>query len=231
MGSSPSNAHQEQPCQRTYNDNNITCNCPEILRGGESLIGARLKRAMDLSISLVAIVLFSPIFLLIIVAIKLESPGPVFFRQQRTGMDGRVFLIVKFRTMYHAPEEARQARKHDPRTTRVGRFLRSTSLDEFPQLLNVLRGEMSLVGPRPHPLWLDAEYARLISRYERRNSVIPGITGLAQINNCRGEIPCTEEMSRRISWDIHYIDHWSIALDIKILLKTLVVFWRDKKSY
>jgi putative colanic acid biosynthesis UDP-glucose lipid carrier transferase len=166
----------------------------------------------------------SPVLLIIAAAIKLDSQGPVFFRQARMGWSGRVFHIWKFRSMYvHQPEAGviRQATRNDPRVTRVGAFLRKTSLDELPQVFNVLMGEMSLVGPRPHAVQHDELYSKGINAYFARHNIKPGITGLAQVRGLRGETTDIERMQARIEADIEYINNWSLWLDFSILLRTL----------
>ncbi len=181
------------------------------------------KSVLDFNIAVAALVLLSPLMLAVALAVKLTSPGPVFFRQQRHGCDGRVIEVIKFRSMYLHEEEAgriTQARKRDARVTPVGQFIRRTSIDELPQLFNVLGGSMSLVGPRPHALQHNEYYASLIQSYMVRHRIKPGITGLAQVNGCRGETDCVEKMLRRVEYDIDYINRWSVWLDIGILLKT-----------
>jgi putative colanic acid biosynthesis UDP-glucose lipid carrier transferase len=163
----------------------------------------------------------------------MDSPGPVFFQQQRTGWNGKKFNIWKFRSMVVHDSGAgplKQAEKHDPRITRVGRFIRKTSLDELPQLINVLRGEMSLVGPRPHAIQHDAEYSKRIANYFGRHSIKPGITGLAQVRGYRGETKDINQMIHRIESDIEYINNWSIWLDISILFRTVTAL-SGKNAY
>ncbi|WP_066262920.1 undecaprenyl-phosphate glucose phosphotransferase [Hydrogenophaga flava] len=190
------------------------------------LTGTRLllKALEDRILGLLILVLISPFLLIIAAAIKLDSQGPVFFRQARKGWSGRVFHIWKFRSMYvHQPEAGviRQATRNDPRVTRVGAFLRKTSLDELPQIFNVLVGEMSLVGPRPHAVQHDELYSKGINAYFARHNIKPGITGLAQVRGLRGETSEIERMQERIESDIEYINNWSLWLDISILLRTL----------
>lgn len=190
------------------------------------LTGTRLllKALEDRVLGLLILVLISPVLLIIATAIKLDSQGPVFFRQARKGWSGRVFHIWKFRSMYvHQPEAGviRQATRNDPRVTRVGAFLRRTSLDELPQVFNVLMGEMSLVGPRPHAVQHDELYSKGINAYFARHNIKPGITGLAQVRGLRGETSEIERMQERIEADIEYINNWSLWLDISILLRTL----------
>lgn len=180
------------------------------------------KRMLDLALAIPAVLLLSPLLLLIALLITIDSAGPVFFRQQRTGACGRTFEILKFRTM-HVMEngaEVKQAVADDPRTTRLGRFLRRYSLDELPQLLNVVNGDMSLVGPRPHAKAHDAYYGERIADYDYRFAVKPGMTGWAQINGHRGPTPTLDIMQARINHDVWYVKNASFALDLKILFKT-----------
>jgi putative colanic acid biosysnthesis UDP-glucose lipid carrier transferase len=190
------------------------------------LTGMRLflKRAEDLLLASMALMLSAPLLLLVALAIKLDSAGPVFFRQQRMGWNGEIFRIWKFRSMVvhqNTGEGVKQAEKNDPRVTRVGRFIRRTSLDELPQLFNVLAGEMSLVGPRPHAVQHDEEYSSRITDYFARRNIKPGITGLAQVRGFRGETKDLEQMIQRVESDIEYINNWSLWLDFVILLRTL----------
>lgn len=190
------------------------------------LTGTRLlvKATEDFVLSALILLLVSPLMLLIALAVKLDSPGPVFFKQARNGWSGKTFSIWKFRSMYvHQPEagQVKQATRNDPRVTRVGAFLRRTSLDELPQLLNVLGGSMSLVGPRPHAVQHDAEYSQRIDSYFARHNIKPGITGLAQVRGLRGETSTVEQMQQRVEADIEYINNWSLWLDITILLRTV----------
>jgi len=193
-----------------------------------------IKRLTDVLIASSALVLLSPVMLAIALAVKRTSPGPVFFRQRRYGLDGREITIYKFRTM-HVMEDGdhiEQARPGDPRLTKVGGFLRRHSLDELPQLVNVLQGRMSLVGPRPHAVAHNEQYRRLIKGYMIRHKVPPGITGLAQVSGFRGETSRLEEMQARVACDIEYLRHWSVALDLKILWHTLLMLLRrEDKAY
>jgi Undecaprenyl-phosphate glucose phosphotransferase len=181
-----------------------------------------LKRSFDVTLAGLALVMCAPMMALVALAIRLDSPGPVLFRQTRHGFNGRPFRIFKFRTMTVMEDGAvvRQATRGDQRVTRVGRVLRRTSLDELPQLLNVLLGDMSMVGPRPHAVAHDTYFGQLIASYAQRHHVKPGLTGLAQVNGFRGETPTLESMSQRVQYDLRYVDQWSLWLDIKIVLKT-----------
>jgi putative colanic acid biosysnthesis UDP-glucose lipid carrier transferase len=192
-----------------------------------------LKRVTDLFIALFALVLSAIPMTLIAIIIKLTSKGPVFFRQKRYGLDGREILVWKFRSMRTCDNGpvVKQATKDDPRITRIGAILRKTSLDELPQLFNVLAGNMSLVGPRPHASAHNELYRGQIRGYMMRHKVKPGITGLAQVNGCRGETETVDKMEKRVQWDHHYIRSWSLWLDIKILFRTLLVAWRQEEAY
>jgi putative colanic acid biosynthesis UDP-glucose lipid carrier transferase len=175
-----------------------------------------------------------PLMAGIALAIRLTSKGPVVFTQRRNGWDGKPFTIYKFRTMRiheEPPGKVTQATKDDDRHTAVGRWLRRTSFDELPQLLNVLKGEMSLVGPRPHAVEHDDYYSRHINGYMRRSRVRPGITGWAQVNDLRGEVQEIEEMSRRVKHDLYYIEHWSLWFDLRIIMGTLLKLFFSKKAY
>ncbi|MCL6607291.1 MAG: undecaprenyl-phosphate glucose phosphotransferase [Geminicoccaceae bacterium] len=195
------------------------------------------KAVEDRLLAGLALLLTAPLALLIALAIKFSSPGPVLYRQPRGGFNGEVFELLKFRTMRLEACDAGtepdlgHTRKDDPRVTPVGRWLRRTSLDELPQLWNVLRGDMSLVGPRPHACAHDDRYAALIDGYLARHRVKPGITGLAQISGCRGEIRSLAEMQRRVELDLDYIQRWSVWLDLEILLRTLRRGLRDPRAY
>jgi Undecaprenyl-phosphate glucose phosphotransferase len=196
--------------------------------------GRVVKRAEDLVLGTLLLLLFLPLMLTIAAAIKLDSAGPILFRQKRLGFNNNAFEILKFRTMIHAraPErDVPQARRKDPRVTRVGRFLRRTSLDELPQLLNVLKGDMSLVGPRPHALPHNDQYSTLIGGYLGRHRVQPGITGWAQVNGLRGETDTLEKMQSRIDYDLAYIENWSLLFDLKILLMTVGLCMLSKNAY
>jgi putative colanic acid biosysnthesis UDP-glucose lipid carrier transferase len=191
------------------------------------------KRLLDVAGALLALILFLPLMLLIALVIRVESGGPAIFRQRRTGHQGRVFTILKFRTMTVAEDYdgVRQATRGDDRVTPVGALLRRLSLDELPQILNVLKGDMSLVGPRPHALAHDEHYADLIPAYSDRFRAKPGLTGLAQVNGLRGEIFELRGMADRVAADNAYIDTWSLRQDLAILARTLVVIFRDPQAY
>jgi putative colanic acid biosysnthesis UDP-glucose lipid carrier transferase len=191
------------------------------------------KRLTDIGFSTLILLLLLPLLVVIAVMVKLSSPGPIIFKQRRYGLDGREIAVYKFRTMQVTEDGAqiRQASKIDGRITRVGGVLRRSSMDELPQLINVLQGRMSLVGPRPHAVAHNEEYRKLIKGYMVRHKVLPGITGLAQVNGCRGETSKLEEMEARVNYDLDYLRHWSPLLDIKIILLTVVRVFRDDKAY
>jgi putative colanic acid biosysnthesis UDP-glucose lipid carrier transferase len=200
---------------------------PVITLSETPLIGMRLllKALEDKVLSLFILILISPILLLVAIAVKFDSPGPVFFRQKRTGWSGKSFKIWKFRSMYVHQEETgklKQAEKNDSRITRVGAFIRKTSLDELPQIFNVLSGDMSLVGPRPHAIQHDKEYSQRIFDYFARHHIKPGITGLAQVRGLRGETKDINQMIQRVESDIEYINKWSIWLDLTIIARTVL---------
>ncbi len=204
---------------------------PIISMQGGPLHGWNLvaKRAFDACVALIGLVITSPLLLLIAALTRLESRGPVLFRQTRTGMDGRVFTMLKFRTMKPDAESggAQMAVANDPRATRLGAFLRRTSLDEIPQLWNVLKGDMSLVGPRPErPVFIE-EFKKQIPRYQLRHKVKAGMTGWAQINGLRGQT----SIEKRIEFDLYYIENWSLLLDLRILLRTVFGGFLSKNAY
>ncbi|MFN0194275.1 MAG: exopolysaccharide biosynthesis polyprenyl glycosylphosphotransferase [Aestuariivirga sp.] len=194
----------------------------ELTRPAMSGLTIFMKRAFDFAGALVLTILTAPVLAIAAIAIKIEDGGPVFFRQRRFGFNQQPFQIIKLRTMsvMDDGDTIRQASRNDTRITSVGSLLRRFSIDELPQLINVLRGEMSLVGPRPHALAHDREYEMKISQYARRHNVKPGITGWAQIHGLRGETQTVEKMSKRVRFDLWYIDNWSAWLDIVILLRT-----------
>lgn len=196
-------------------------------------INAPLKRAEDIILAGLFLAVAALPMAVIALLIRLTSPGPVIFKQRRYGIDGREFICWKFRTMTVCEDGAvaRQATARDPRVTRLGRFLRKTSLDELPQFINVLQGRMSVVGPRPHPVALNEEFRGRIFGYMLRHAIKPGITGWAQVNGCRGETSLFSEMHKRVEHDLWYIQNWSLWLDLKIVGLTVIrAFW-DPKAY
>lgn len=198
-----------------------------------SALCVSLKRAFDVVVAALVLLVLLPACLVMAALVAVDSPGPILFRQQRTGLNGRVFTIYKFRTMTVAPPDGavRHATRDDARVTRVGRFLRETSLDEIPQLLNVLRGEMALVGPRPHAVEHDRHYAGILPDYERRFAVRPGLTGLAQIQGLRGEVHDITCMARRVDADVLYAMHWSFMGDIAIMARTVPLLVSRVNAY
>ena len=192
-----------------------------------------LKRGSDVLLSLVALLLLSPILLLIAALVRLGSRGPAIFRQRRYGLDGEEIIVYKFRSMTVEEDggQIRQAQRNDARITPIGAFLRKTSLDELPQLINVLQGRMSLVGPRPHAIAHNELYRRMIKGYMVRHKVRPGITGWAQVNGLRGETDTVDKMEARIRYDLDYLRNWSLRLDAHILVKTVAVMFNDRHAY
>jgi exopolysaccharide biosynthesis polyprenyl glycosylphosphotransferase len=200
----------------------------EIASGPNWVADRLLKRSFDLVVATTAAFLLLPLMLIVVALIKLDSPGPVLFRQTRDGYNNKPIKVLKFRTMIVSDDrEFRQVRRDDPRVTRVGRILRRTNIDELPQLLNVVRGDMSIVGPRPHAVSHNEMYDGQIARMSGRHNVKPGITGWAQVNGLRGETDTFEKMRARVEHDLYYIDNWSFAFDLKIVLMTVF----SKKSY
>ena len=198
----------------------------QVLRPPLSVFDLSIKRAFDICASAVGLLVLSPLLLTVSLGIKLESRGPILFRQNRHGYNNEIIPVVKFRTMDVVEDGESfatftQARANDARLTRLGRVLRRTNIDELPQLINVLRGDMSLIGPRPHPIALNTMFRERIVPYSRRHNVKPGLTGWAQVNGFRGETDTFEKMQRRVEYDMFYIDNWSFLFDLKILLMTV----------
>ena len=193
-----------------------------------------LKGKFDKFIAILLIFMLFPLFALISLGIKISSPGPIFYKQKRHGINGEHFNLWKFRSMYFQPGDDNfpsQAKRKDRRITPFGSFLRRTSLDELPQLLNVIQGHMSIVGPRPHAVQHNLYYSSFIRNYMKRHYVKPGITGLAQVNGLRGETSDLSKMEKRIQYDLIYIHHLSLYLDLKIIIKTLLHFFNQKNAY
>ena len=196
-------------------------------RGGNKLI----KRVFDILFSLLVLLLVFPwVFIWVAIMIKIQSPGPIFFIQERTGLDGKVFHCIKFRSMnVNNDADNIQATKDDPRKFAFGNFIRKTNIDELPQFINVLIGDMSVVGPRPHMLKHTAEYSKLINHFMVRHFAKPGITGLAQVTGFRGETRYIDQMEGRVKKDIEYIENWTFLLDLKIIAKTIInMFGKEK---
>jgi putative colanic acid biosynthesis UDP-glucose lipid carrier transferase len=204
-----------------YLGQNFTLVAPRALSMSQHLA----KRTLDLLIAVPAMALLSPLLLAIAIAVRMDSPGGALFRQSRIGRNGRPFKMYKFRSMVAGHEgDGSATQRHDPRVTRLGRWLRSTSLDELPQLINVTLGSMSIVGPRPHIATHrveDGVFAEMVPEYAIRHRMTPGITGLAQISGMRGGIETLERARRNVALDLTYIRHWSLWLDVKIILRTL----------
>jgi putative colanic acid biosynthesis UDP-glucose lipid carrier transferase len=196
-------------------------------------ISAFWKRTFDVCLALAVLLLSWPALVILGLAIKLSSPGPVIFRQRRYGLNGEEILVYKFRSMTVCEDGpvVAQAVERDHRVTRLGAFLRRTSFDELPQILNVLEGTMSFVGPRPHAVAHNEEYRKLISGYMIRHKVRPGITGWAQVNGLRGETRTVDKMQRRVQYDLYYLDNWSLGLDLKIILKTALLVLKDRNAF
>lgn len=191
------------------------------------------KRVLDVTVSALLLLLLSPLLALVSLAILLDSRGPLVFAQRRTGLNGRTFAILKFRSMHVTEDgaEVRQAVHGDARITRIGRIIRKLSLDELPQLFNVLAGDMSLVGPRPHAVAHDEYYGAAIANYVLRQRVRPGITGWAQIHGWRGETDTDEKIQRRVEHDLYYIENWSVLLDLYILVRTPFALLKTENAY
>jgi Undecaprenyl-phosphate glucose phosphotransferase len=198
-----------------------------------NVLSRAIKRAMDIALATTGLALLWPLLVLMALLIQLDSPGPVLFRQTRIGFNGKAFRIYKFRTMSVLEDgpEIKQATSEDARVTSFGRWLRRTSIDELPQLFNVLKGDMSMVGPRPHAASHDSQFGKLIADYAFRRQMKPGITGLAQVSGFRGATPEVDLMTRRVQQDMVYIEDWSIWLDIRIIIRTLFEVVRGHNAY
>jgi undecaprenyl-phosphate galactose phosphotransferase/putative colanic acid biosynthesis UDP-glucose lipid carrier transferase len=201
-----------------------------IQRSGLNKVESAAKRILDLFVTAIAIAILWPVLLLAAIAIKLDSEGPVIFQQRRNGLNGKEFVVYKFRTMTVLEDgpDIIQAGRGDRRVTRVGKFLRRSSIDELPQLLNVLKGDMSVVGPRPHAVAHNMKYRALVPGYDDRFSVKPGVTGWAQVNGLRGETATVHEMAKRVRADLWYINNWSFGLDLAILFRTCFEILREE---
>src|SRR5262249_23940154 len=205
----------------------------EFQRAPLSLSERMAKRILDVTVALIGIVLLAPMFLIVALAIKLDSPGRALFMQTRHGFNSKKFKIFKFRTMTVLDDgpTIKQAVRGDARVTNIGTWLRKTSIDELPQLFNVLKGEISIVGPRPHAAAHDHYYEELISRYAFRHHMKPGITGWAQVNGFRGETPILQLMKERVEHDTWYVGNWSVLLDLKIIFGTVLELVRCRNAY
>ncbi len=207
--------------------------CVELQRGPLTSFEEAVKRCIDVLFAGMGLTILLPLLAIVAVAIRLDSPGPIIFRQKRCGFNGKCFVIRKFRTMSVLEDGASivQAKFADKRVTRLGAWLRRTSIDELPQLLNVLEGSMSLVGPRPHAVVHDNQFDKIVQKYAFRRRVKPGLTGWAQVNGCRGPTPTAATIERRVEYDLWYIDNWSLRLDFAILLKTSIEVLRSHNAY
>lgn len=192
-----------------------------------------VKRVSDIVLAGIILVLISPILLALAIGVKMSSPGPIIFKQRRNGLDGEEIIVYKFRSMRTQDNGpvVKQATKGDPRITPFGAFIRKTSLDELPQFINVLQGRMSIVGPRPHAVAHNEEYRRLIKAYMVRHKVKPGITGWAQVHGLRGETETIDKMQARVEYDLEYLRNWSLALDLQIIIRTVLVMVFDRNAY
>jgi putative colanic acid biosynthesis UDP-glucose lipid carrier transferase len=209
-------------------DTPVVAVCETPFTGVDGLV----KYVSDKVLALLILILISPLLLAIAIAIKATSPGPIVFRQRRYGLDGEEIIVYKFRSMTVCEDGGNivQAQKNDSRITPLGAFLRKSSLDELPQFVNVLQGRMSIVGPRPHAVAHNELYRTLIKGYMIRHKVKPGITGWAQVNGLRGETESLDKMKRRIDYDLDYLRHWSLRLDLQIIVGTIVVVLKDHKN-
>ena len=196
-------------------------------------INGFVKRASDIVLSALILILISPLLLVLAIGVKLSSTGPVIFRQRRTGLDGEIIEVYKFRSMRAVDDGAvvRQATRDDPRITPFGALIRRTSLDELPQFVNVLQGRMSIVGPRPHAVAHNEQYRKLVKAYMARHKVKPGITGWAQVNGLRGETDTLDKMASRIEYDLEYLRNWTLGLDLLIIARTVKLVFRDRSAY
>jgi putative colanic acid biosynthesis UDP-glucose lipid carrier transferase len=217
-----------RPCRQLGN-----AVCVELQRGPLTAVERAAKRCADVAVAGVALIALLPLLSIVAAAIKLDSPGPILFRQQRCGFNGRRFAIRKFRTMSVLEDGSSiiQAEQADSRVTRIGKWLRRTSIDELPQLLNVLDGSMSLVGPRPHAVAHDNQFNKVVGNYAFRRRVKPGLTGWAQIHGCRGPTPTPALIAQRVEYDLWYIDNWSLRLDLAILLRTPIEVLHGRNAY
>lgn len=196
-------------------------------------VNGLIKRVSDIALSLIILLLISPVLVAVGLAVKLTSPGPVIFKQRRHGLDGEEIVVYKFRSMTATDNGpvVKQAQRNDPRITKVGAFIRRTSLDELPQFINVLQGRMSIVGPRPHAVAHNEHYRQLIRAYMVRHKVRPGITGWAQVNGLRGETDTVDKMAARVDYDLEYLRNWSLGLDLRIILRTAGLTMFDRHAF
>ena len=196
-------------------------------------VNGLVKRISDIVLASLILILIMPVLIAVAIAVKYSSPGPIIFKQRRYGLNGDEITVYKFRSMTVCENgnEVKQAQRNDARVTRVGAFIRKTSLDELPQFINVLQGRMSIVGPRPHAVAHNELYRKQIKGYMIRHKVKPGITGWAQVNGLRGETETLDKMQARIEFDLDYLRNWSVTLDIKIILMTAIMMLRQPQAY
>jgi len=196
-------------------------------------INGFIKRVSDIVLSTLILIMISPILLVLAIGVKMSSPGPIIFRQRRTGLDGEIIEVYKFRSMRTTEDGAvvKQATRDDPRITPFGAVIRKTSLDELPQFVNVLQGRMSIVGPRPHAVAHNEQYRKLVKAYMARHKVKPGITGWAQVNGLRGETDTLDKMAARIEYDLEYLRNWTLGLDLLIIARTVKLVFLDRSAY
>ncbi|HCD37099.1 MAG TPA: undecaprenyl-phosphate glucose phosphotransferase [Chlorobium sp.] len=218
-----------------YREENLM-GCPSVLLNATAIEGSHgrfMKSLFDRVFALVVLIVLSPLLLVIALLVKMSSPGPVFFKQPRQGVSGKAFNCLKFRSMvvHHEEGVVTQATASDSRITNVGNFLRRTSLDELPQFINVLLGDMSIVGPRPHAIKHNELYCKQVDRYMQRHRAKPGITGWAQINGYRGETGTLDKMAKRVEFDLYYMKHWSFMMDLKIIFWTAFRGWTGKNAF
>jgi len=196
-------------------------------------VNGLIKRLSDVVLSTFILILISPILVILALGVKLSSPGPIIFMQRRTGLDGEIIEVYKFRSMTTQDNGSvvQQATRGDSRITRFGAFIRKTSLDELPQFVNVLQGRMSIVGPRPHAVAHNEQYRKIVNAYMARHKVKPGITGWAQVNGLRGETDTVDKMARRVEYDLEYLRNWSLGLDLVIIIRTVRLMFFDRGAY
>jgi lipopolysaccharide/colanic/teichoic acid biosynthesis glycosyltransferase len=216
---------------RGYTPDVIVTSADKTVSRPRSSTQTTVKYTIDAGLSALALIFLSPLLALVAIAIKIDSPGPIFFTQLRNGKDGKTFRIYKFRSMRHATEnQFKQCTSADTRVTRLGQFLRKSSIDELPQLMNIVKGDMAIVGPRPHPLELDKTFKSQIDGYNGRYEVRPGLTGLAQVRGFRGPTAETSDMENRVHADLEYVKRWSLTLDLAIIAWTIPSVLKAKNA-
>jgi lipopolysaccharide/colanic/teichoic acid biosynthesis glycosyltransferase len=216
---------------RGYTPDVIVTSADKTVSRPRSSAQTTVKYAIDAGLSALGLIILSPLLALVAIAIKIDSPGPIFFTQLRNGKDGKTFRIYKFRSMRHATEnQFKQCTSGDSRVTRLGQFLRKSSIDELPQLINIVKGDMAIVGPRPHAVEHDQKYIGKIAGYAHRYNVLPGLTGLAQVRGLRGPTDEIDDMAKRVSSDLEYVKRWSLTLDIAIIAWTIPSVLKAKNA-